>query len=170
MGVCIFLLGETCQFDSSATAAWVQAIGSVAAIAAAVWIDRGSARRALSERQAASAATEAGAIAAASKNVDALGWLLEEIQAPPGSPPNRACEAILRTWDGALSYYLARELRAELVSTLLFARQRNAVVLAAVDRMYERHNPTNQAVAEKEVEDAIRDLSHSIDEATGPGH
>lgn len=164
------IAGATLVGPTEMLPAWVQAVGSVGAIAAAIWIDRGSARRAITERNAAFGTTAAGAVEAARKNVDALGWLLEEIQLPPKSPPDRGCEAILRTWDAALAYYLARELSADLVSALLFARERNAVVLAAVDALYERRNPTRQTLAETAVKEAIRDLSHSIDDATGPGH
>ena len=69
------------NIDQAATAAWVQALGSVAAIAAAIWIDQGSARRLRQDSKAAEKRTSARRLAAIVDASSALKLTANEFRA-----------------------------------------------------------------------------------------
>lgn len=108
--------------------AWVQAVGSVAAIAAAIWIDQGAARRLRAERSdlaKQAIATRLSLIDEASESVRAAIARVREadMTMDPSipSPERRRMEAAR----GALDYFLATpsEVDPKLVGRLLLARE-----------------------------------------------
>lgn len=122
---------DSAGFFGQTTAAWAQGLGSIIAIAAAIWIDQGAARRLRDDRtreRLDAVASRRGAIQSCAQNLVSMADQLSTWNPKPGHDWHPAMTR-LRALEGArnaLNYYLriaSVEIDVRLVAALTTAEQ-----------------------------------------------
>jgi hypothetical protein len=158
---------ETSEFwASEASAAWGQAFFSVGAIAVAILIDRGSARRTLDERREQARRADEEQTRALGQCIRAAGWLREAAEDPYNSRSDlREAMLMLQTWKNTLRYYLGRGgASADLVTSMLFFEAKIEVIESDFASMVAVLTPESRLTFVKSIEQVLADLNGALDE------
>lgn len=124
--------------NGSVAAAWTQAFGSVIAIAAAIWIDQGAARRARRHRLLEEVDRRAAVVSAVETVTDMVAEVLHQIAMVDGSSaalyPHRDRMAVMasRAANVAAHYTRQHHSRASVVLALQVAEEQARAVYGAV--------------------------------------
>jgi hypothetical protein len=158
-----------CQIDWNAVAAWVQAFGTIGAVIAAIWIDRGDARRARRERDAEKKERFSAAELSIRTALNAILWAQTQFDTAiskqwafePAEPLARVSAA-----EALLTHYIDNpNSEPRVVYALVMARRRLPPLiknLSGLKSGEERESSlaANFDAARKGAEEALQELDH----------